>query len=235
MKSVAWPVSKPGASKSMFLTSSRPGVPIGWTVSELALGTTRPCSSPSRDVTAAAIRNRIRPAWVNSVAILVYWWRSPYRKRVPSASVASRTCSPFRRRTARTPSAETPDIAARSGRRGSKNGSGLVDPDLGHAAPQLGRPIERADDDRDDQDHEPGAEPRRAEDGEDAQPLHDVHDARAQDRVVAGVQVVERRRVVGRRAEGEVGQLLDRHPDDREQGQDDDLGDGEVDRGQQAP
>ena len=40
-------------------------------------GTTRPCSSPSRDVTAAATRNRIRPRWVSSVAIFVYWWRSP--------------------------------------------------------------------------------------------------------------------------------------------------------------
>ena len=30
-----------------------------------------------RRSTAAAIRNRIRPRCVSSVAILVYWWRSP--------------------------------------------------------------------------------------------------------------------------------------------------------------
>ena len=41
--------------------------------------------------------------------------------------------------------------------------------------------------------------------------------------------------VVGRRAEREVGQLPDGHPDDREQREHDDLEDGEVDRRQQAP
>ena len=36
-----------------------------------------PAPSPSREVTAAATRNRMSPRWVSSVAILVYWWRSP--------------------------------------------------------------------------------------------------------------------------------------------------------------
>ena len=40
---------------------------------------------------------------------------------------------------------------------------------------------------------------------------------RAEDRVVAGVELVDRRGVVGRGAEREVGELLDGHPDDREQ------------------
>ena len=38
MKSVGMPVSNPGASKPRFLTSSRPGVPIGWTVSDSPSG-----------------------------------------------------------------------------------------------------------------------------------------------------------------------------------------------------
>jgi hypothetical protein len=59
------------------LTRRRPGVPIGWTVNDSPTATTRPCSSPRRDVTAAAIRKVTRPAWVSRVAILVYWWRSP--------------------------------------------------------------------------------------------------------------------------------------------------------------
>ena len=40
-----------------------------------------------------------------------------------------------------------------------EEGLGLGDPDLGDAAPQPGRPVERADDDGDDQDRQPGAEP----------------------------------------------------------------------------
>ena len=59
--------------------------------------------------------------------------------------------------------------------------------------------------------------------------------AGAEDRVVAVVDLGHRGRVVGRRAEGERRQLADGHPDDGEQRQDDDLGDREVDRRQQAP
>ena len=73
MKSVACPVSNPGASKSRFLTRRSPGVPIGWTVSDSPSGTTSPCSSPRREVTAAATRNSTSPVCVNSVAIFVYW------------------------------------------------------------------------------------------------------------------------------------------------------------------
>ena len=116
-----------------------------------------------------------------------------------------------------------------------EEGLGLGDPDVADATPQLGRPIERADDDRGDEDHQSGAEQRRAEDREQRQPFHDVHDRRAEDRVVAGVELVHRRRVVGRRAEGEVGQLLDGHADDRQQGQEDDLEDREVDRREEVP
>ena len=62
-----------------------------------------------------------------------------------------------------------------------------------------------------------------------------VDQRRPEGRVVAGVDLVHRRRVVAGRAEGEVGQLLEGHPDDGHQGQQDDLDDGEVDRREQAP
>ena len=54
-------------------------MPIGWTVTLSPPATTSPSSTPSRLVTAAATRNRMSPVWVNSVAIFVYLWRSPYR------------------------------------------------------------------------------------------------------------------------------------------------------------
>ena len=125
-------------------------------------------------------------------------------------------------------------MAARSGRRGSKNGSGwstrisetprhsrgvrsrvqttiemtrTTSPALNHGERKMAKRRERSS-----TSTTPGA----------------------QDRVVSGVEVVERRGVVGRRAEGEVRQLPDRHPDDREQRQDDDLGDREVDPGQEV-
>ena len=109
-----------------------------------------PAPRPRREVTAAAIRNRMRPRWVSSVAILVYWWRSPYTKRVPSSAVASRTWKPLRRRTA-------PDVAGRHAVHRGPIGQarievrlGLGDPDVADAAPQAGRPVERAHDDRHD-------------------------------------------------------------------------------------
>ena len=111
----------------------------------------------------------------------------------------------------------------------------LDDPDVRTLPPQPRRAVEGADDDRDDEHDEPDAEPGRGEDVEQAQAVERVDDARAERRVVDLVELVHPGRVVGRRAEREVGQLLDRHPDDREQGQDDDLDDGEVDRGEQAP
>ena len=62
-----------------------------------------------------------------------------------------------------------------------------------------------------------------------------VDHGRAEDRVVAGVGRLERRRVVRRGPEGEIGELLDGHPDDREQQQEDDLEDREIDRREQVP
>ena len=50
---------------------------MGWTVSDWPSATTRPCSSPSRELTAAASRNVISPRCVNSVASFEYWFRSP--------------------------------------------------------------------------------------------------------------------------------------------------------------
>ena len=154
---------------------------------------------------------------------------------MPSASVASRTWKPFRRRTARTPSAA--DAVHRGAVRqpGVEEGLGLGDPDLANAAPQPGRPVERADHDRQDEHDERRAEPRRAEDREDRQALEDVDEAGTEERVVSRVDLVHRGGVVGRGAEREVGQLLDRHPDDGHQHQEDDLGDGEIDRREEPP
>ena len=62
MKSRAPPVSmKPGASNPRFFTTSSPGVPIGWTVSEPPSTMSSGCSSPNFVVTAAATMNRISP------------------------------------------------------------------------------------------------------------------------------------------------------------------------------
>ena len=111
----------------------------------------------------------------------------------------------------------------------------LGDPDFGDPAPQSWRAVQGADHDRDDQHEQRRAEPDRSEHLEDAEPLQRLDDTRPEQGVVAQVELVHREAVVPGRAEGEIGQLLDRHPDDREQDDDDDLGDREVDRGQQAP
>ena len=235
MKSLAWPVSRPGASKSRFLTSSRPGVPIGWTVSDAPSATTSPCSSPSRAVAAAAIRKTISPAWVNRVAILVYWWRSPYRKRVPSSAVASRTRKPFRRRTRRTPSAGTAVHRRPVGQDRVEERLRLVDPDVADAPPQPRRPVERADDDRQDQDDERGAEPRRAEDREDRQPVERVDHRRPRTAGRSGRACPPSPRRSPSPSGTRSRHLPDGHPDDRQQRQEDDLEDGEVDRREEAP
>ncbi len=116
-----------------------------------------------------------------------------------------------------------------------EEGLGLGDPDLTDTAPQPRGPVERADHDRQDEHDEGRAEPRRAEDREDRQALEDVDETGTEERVVSRVDLVHRRGVVGRGAEREVGQLLDRHPDDGHQHQEDDLGDGEVDRREEPP
>ena len=54
---------------------------------------------------------------------------------------------------------------------------------------------------------------------EQLEPLQGVDRPRAQDRVVESVELVHLVRVVGGRAEGEPGQLAERHADDREQGE----------------
>ena len=75
---------------------------------------------------------------------------------------------------------------------------GLGDPHRGHVAPQPWRAIERAYDDRHDQDHEPDPEDRRLEDREGAEPLQHVDQPRTEDRVVADVDLLDRRGVVAR-------------------------------------
>ena len=63
---------------------------------------------------------------------------------------------------------------------------------------------------------------------EELEALEHVDEPDAEDRVVAGMDVRHRRGVVAGRSEGEARQLPDRHADDRQQGEDDDLEDGEV-------
>ena len=154
---------------------------------------------------------------------------------MPSASVASRTRNPLPPQDGVDRVRRDPVHRRAIGEPRVEVGLGLGDPDVAHAAPQLRRPIEGADHDRDDQHHQRGAEPRRAEDREEREPLHEVDDGRAQDGVVADVRRLDRGRVVRRGPEREVGELLDRHPDDREQQQEDDLEDREVDRREQVP
>ena len=113
--------------------------------------------------------------------------------------------------------AATPAISARSGSLGSKNGSGWTTRISARLAPQAGRPVERAGDDREDQHDEPDAEPGRAEHVEQLEPLQRVHDARAERRVVLAWSFGHLVRVVGGRAEREARQLAERHADDREQ------------------
>ena len=98
-------------------------MPIAWTGELSPVVSSIPLSKPNRLVTAAATRNRIRPRWLIRVAIFVQRWRSPYRYWTPSAS-ASRMWKCERRNAARTAAASTPVTTARSGRIGSKNGSG---------------------------------------------------------------------------------------------------------------
>ncbi len=235
MKSLAWPVSRPGAWKPRFLTSSRPGVPIGWTVSDAPSATTSPCSSPSRAVVAAAIRKTISPAWVNRVAILVYWWRSPYRKRVPSSAAASRTRKPFRRSTRRMPSAGTASIAARSGRIGSKNGSGWST--RMSLTPRHSRGVRSSVQTTIDRIRTTSAALNHGErkivntdnrSSASTTPAPNSGSYRA-------CMSVQRRGVVGRRPGRERRHLADRHADDREERQEDDLEDGEVDRREEVP
>ena len=66
---------------------------------------------------------------------------------------------------------------------------GLGDPDVADTAPQAGRAVERADDDREDEHDEPGAEPRRAEDRRRPTADRARRRAGAEQRVVAGVEV----------------------------------------------
>ena len=111
----------------------------------------------------------------------------------------------------------TPSMAARSGRIGSKYGSGWAT--RTSLTPRHRRGVRSSVHTMIDtmSTTSAGAEPRRAEDGEDRQPIEHVDDAGAEQRVVARVEVLERGRVVGRRAQGEVRHLPDGHPDDRQQ------------------
>jgi hypothetical protein len=112
---------------------------------------------------------------------------------------------------------------------------GLCDSHRGHVPPEPRRAIQRAHDDRHDQDHEADPEDRRLEDREGTEPLQHVDEPRTEDRVVADVDVLDGGRIVARRAEREVRKLLECHPDHGQDRQEDDLDDREIDRRQQPP
>jgi hypothetical protein len=111
----------------------------------------------------------------------------------------------------------------------------LDDADLCALPPQPRRAVDGARDDRQDEHHQPHAEPRRAEHVEQLEAIESAHHARSQHRVVERVELVHLVRVVGGRAEGEARQLAQDHADDGEQREHDDLEDREVNRRQQAP
>ena len=119
--------------------------------------------------------------------------------------------------------------------RGVVVGVGLDDPDVRRLAPESRQPVDRARDDRQDQHHEPDAEPHRAEHPEQLQLLERIDDARPERAVVDAVEPVHLVAVVGLRAEGEARQLAQRHPDHGHAREHADLDHGEVDRGQEAP
>ena len=224
MKSVAWPVVEAGRLEVEVLDQQQAGRADRLDRERAALGHDEPLlvAEPrghrggDQEEDEAGVREQRRHLRV-LVAVAVEVARAVVG-RSPRGRGSRCAAGRSARRRPRPPS-----IAARSGRMRVEERLRLGDPDVADAAPQPRRPVERADDDRDDEHDERGAEPRRAEDREDRQPLQGVDDARPEERVVAGVQVLERGRVVRRRAEGEVGQLPDRHPDDRQQRQEDDL------------
>ena len=155
-REVAWPaVSGPGASNPKFFTTSSPGVPIGWTVDVRPPATTSPCSTPNRQVTAAATRNRISPRWreqrrhlrlLVAIAVEVV---DAVDLGLADAELLAAEHRPDGARRRRRSSPRGPAA------RGSKNGSGWTTRISRRLAPQPRRAIERADDDRDDQHDQP--------------------------------------------------------------------------------
>ena len=155
---------------------------------------------------------------------------------MPSASAASRTRNPLRaqdRAGRRRPA--TPSIAARSGSRGSKYGSGWAT--RMSLTPRHRRGVRSSVQTTIEMTRTTSAALNHGERktaNSDSRSMTSTTVA-PEDRVVAGVELVHRAGVVGRGAEREVGQLLDGHPDDREEQQEDDLEHGEIDRREQVP
>ena len=200
VKSLAWPVSRnPGASNPRFCTSSRPGVPIGWTVSESPSATTRPCSSPSRarhrgrdeeqdQPDVADQRRQLRPA----VAVAV----DVRRRRRPPRLADDEPVAPEDRRDGRRVDARpSPPGRAASGRRTASGWTTRISLDWRHSRgvrSSVQTTIEMT------RTMQPDAEPGRGEDVEELEPLERVDDARPEDRVVAGVDAGHLVRVVAR-------------------------------------
>ena len=212
-------------------------MPIGWTVSDSPSATTRPCSSPKPRRHRGRDQEQDQPEVGEQrrhlrvlVAVAVEVARAVRVGRLADAEAVAAQDGARRPPRRRRPSPRGRAGAGRSTARAGRPGCRDTPRHSRGVRSSVQTTIEMTSTTSAD------AEPRRAEDREDAASRSsDVDDAGAEDRVVAGVELVHRGRVVAGRAEREVGQLLDRHPDDREQRQEDDLDDREVDRREQAP
>ena len=196
-------------------------MPIGWTVSVSPSATTSPCSSPKRAVTrpgdeeqdqpeVADERRQLRPA----VAVAV---QEPRRRRGRSRRRTTNRCRPERAGDRPRPTGPGPAaIDTRSGRRGSKYAGGWttrIAADCCHSRGVRSSVQTRIEN---DEHEERDAERRRGEDVEQLEPLQEVDQPDAEHRLVDRPEPVHLGRVVAGGAEGEAGQLADRHAEHRQ-------------------
>ena len=111
---------------------------------------------------------------------------------------------------------------------------GLDDADLARRPPEARSAIERAHDDRDGEERQHRGEPGSREDPDEPQRLEGVDEPGPEPRLQALAEDRHLLRVVGRRAEGDPGQLRDDDADDAGDGDRRDLDDGEADRREEA-
>ncbi len=213
MKSVGTPVSRPGASKPRFFTSSSPGVPIGWTVSVSPSATTsallvaEPRRHQARDQEQdqPEVRDAASRAWSSDSGRRTGSGCRP----VPSPA---RTRKRWRRSAAATAAAVSPGPArsrrgpAAAGRSTASGWTTRIVADCCHSRGVRSR-VQMHDRDREDQQRD--RERRRGEDVEQLEPLHEVDDrprrGPARRSSGAGPSRWRSRRRSGRRSPGAAG------------------------------
>ena len=237
MKSVAWPGLEAGRLERDVLDQQQPGRPDRLDGQRLALGddeallVAQPRRGGGRDEEQdqPEVGEQRRHLGV-LVAVAVEEARAVRVGRLADAEARSAAGRAW------TSSAGTPAIAARSGSRGSKYGSGWAT--RTSLTPRHSRGVRSSVQTTIDTTSTTSAALNHGErktENTDSRSMS-VDDGRPEDAGRSGRgRVLDRGRVVGRRAEREVGELLDGHPDDRQQGQEDDLDDREVDRREQVP